>query len=360
MGGDEHMADTAQRPAGPERPWLNLLLLVGGFLALCLATLLLPHDPYIRYQQLLPTIQSGAVWGFERTELRDTAIDIAVVGNSRMQAGVSAPELQGALVAETGRDLHVANLAMPQEGRNAQYVVAKRLLQSHPELDLLIVSVVEQMPREGHPAFRNIADAGDVLDAPVLFNRDYFDDLAYLPYRQLSLFVQSALPRAFGNRRGLDDAGYPGDDFDTTHSFTTATGNYVDRDSYHTAEELLPPARERVQGITPPLLPASAADYEFAVERHYTREIARLAQANGTRVVFLYLPIYNYPLPVQDQAFYEQRGALLAADFLADDARNYSDYGHLNRHGSALLTDWLARQLVERELVPPRTTQAGE
>jgi len=204
------------------------------------------------------------------------------------------------------------------------------------------------MPREGHPAFRNMADAMDLVRAPILLNSEYFSDLAYVPYRQMSLFVQSIFPEPFGNHREFDRAGYVGNRLDTTLSFETPTGGRVDRDTIHSAEELMPGARTRARSITPPLLPAWAKDQEFAKERAYTRAIAALAKANGTRLAFLYSPIFHFEMPVQDSDFYTDRGTLLEARFIAADPRNFSDYGHVNRHGSAQVTDWLAERIVEK------------
>ena len=239
---------------GGARAWPLLALLALGFLAFNAATLLLPHDPYARYQQLLPTIQFRAVWGYERTVFDKTPIDVAVVGNSRLGAGVSAPQLQQQLSAALGRNVNVANLSMPQEGQNTHYVIAKRLLEHHPEVKLIILSAIGQMPREGHPAFRNLADARDVVGAPILLNADYANDLAFLPWRQISLFVQGLFPATFGIHDFAGSA-YDGPGYDTTASFRTPTGNYVDRDSIHSDAELRGQADARAATIDAPQLP---------------------------------------------------------------------------------------------------------
>lgn len=343
------MTDQPQNVETPvERsPWGLLGLMLATFFALNAATLLLPHDPYIRYQQLLPTLQYRAVWGYERMAFDKTPIDVAIIGNSRLQAAISSPALEDRLTRELGRPIHVANLSMPQEGQNVHYVIARQLMRTHPEVKLIIFSAIEQMPREGHPAFRNIAEASDLVSAPVLLNTEYFSDLSYVPYRQMSLFVQTLFPEAFGNHVAFDAANYIGPRFDSTRSFDTPTGGHVDRDGIHTAEELMPDARVRATSITPPLLPAWAKDQEFAKERFYTREIADLANANGTRLVFLYTPIFHFEMPVQDADFYTARGSLLEARFLAADPRNFSDYGHVNRIGAAKVTQWLGDRMVE-------------
>jgi len=332
--------------APQEQPWRLLALLVAGFLALCAATVLLPHDPYIRYQQLRPTIQFRTVWVYERLVFDRTPIDVAIIGNSRLQASISAPQLQAELSRKLGRPVHVANLSLPQEGRNAQFAIAKTLFQTHPEVQLVIMSAIEQMPRQGHPAFRNIADAGDIVRALLLLNSEYFEDLAYLPYRQLSLFVQTQFPKAFGLNASFNPAGYAGAGLDTTYSFDTPTGNHVDRDAVHPAADLMPSARERATSITPRLLPGWAAEQEFVKERTYTRRIAGLAQRKGTRSAFLYTPIFHFEMPVTDKDFYAARGPVLEARFVAADPRNFSDYGHVNRIGAVKVTRWLGERIV--------------
>lgn len=342
----------SSEPDGQRRTpcaWPLLGLLALAFVAFNAAVLALPHDPYIRYQQLLPTIQFRSVWGYERTVFDKTPIDIAIIGNSRLEAGVSAPALSAQLAERLGHPVRVANLSMPQEGRNTHFVIAKRLLEHHPEVKLIILSAIEQMPREGHPAFRNIADTGDVLRAPVIFNTAYFSDLAYLPWRQLSLFVRTRFPRFFGDR-SFADSDYVGDGYDSTTSFTTPTGNYVDRDSIVPERELRAPADRRAASITPPLLPAALASREFAIDTSYTEQIVALARRNGTKVAFLYLPIFAHPMPVQQQGYYTGLGPLLPALHLSSHPDWYSDYGHLNRRGSAALSRWLGDRLVEQGL----------
>jgi len=316
-------------------------------IVLCAAALALPHNPYIRFQQLAKTIQFGSQWIYERVDLDPAPIDVVIVGNSRLGAGVSGPQLQAALRQKTGdATLRVANVSMPQEGRNIHYVIVKRLLERHPEVKLIVLSAIEQMPRDGHPAFRDLADTGDVLGAPILINRDYANDVGILPYRQMSLFVQTRWPGLFGDVTRLDPRLYRGTDFDQSATFRLPDGKIVDRDTIQDRARLAATASERLRSITRPLLPASAADYEFAIERSYTRRIAAMARARGVSVMFLYLPIYTDREKMGDLDFYQEIGPVLRPDFLDGDYRLYSDYAHLNRYGTAKATAWLADQIV--------------
>lgn len=335
--------------AAPQVPDGRFWRLLGGalltFAGLFTLSVMLPHDPYVRYQQLAPTIQFRVIRSYERIVYDPTPIDIAFIGNSRVQAAVRAPLLADELSRRLGRPVHVENLALPQEGRNAQSVIAGLLLAHHPEVKLIVLSAIEQMPRDSHPAFRNIATVGEVFAAPPLVNRDYVTDIAYLPYRQLSLFAQTLAPSWFGTKPGFNPKDYAGTSFDTTASFRNPTGSWIDREATHGAGELRAAARARVEGIHPPVLPARFAGIEFAMERVYTRRIADRARANGTRIGFLYLPIFENHASVQAAGFYRHFGPILDARFLADDAVNYSDYGHLNRTGSLRLTEWLADRM---------------
>lgn len=327
------------------RPWLLLALVVASFFGLGAATLLLPHDPYVRYQQLAPTLHFRTVWTYERLAFDKTPIDIAIIGNSRLQSGIAAPIMQARLSERLGRPVHVANLAMPQEGRNSHDVIAQQLFKHHPEVKLVLLSAIEAMPRESHPAFRNIAEAPDIVRAPALINRSYLDDLAFVPFRQMSLFVQTQFPDAFGIH-GFSRKDYFGADFDTTRSFVSPTAGFVDMERTNTADQLRPSAQERVRSITPPQLPASLSWAEFPVELHYTAAIAARAKANGTAVGFIYLPIFENPEPLRQEAYYRGMGPVFTVGCVADKAALFSDYGHLNRPAAHRVSAMLADALL--------------
>lgn len=173
------------------------------------------------------------------------------------------------------------------------WVMARDLIAAHPEVSLILLSVIEQEPRVSHPAFRFLGSRGDILAAPVLLNRDWLTDLAALPYRQLSLFVQGAAPGLFELSPSFDSARYSGPEDDTTLTFTLPDGRVIDHDSIPPEPALRRVAADRIRNIPPPLLPEALADYEFAVERTYSRRIAALAAATDVDIGFIYLPIYT-------------------------------------------------------------------
>ena len=109
------------------------------------------------------------------------------------------------------------------------YLVARELVENHPETRIILLSVVERADLS-HPAFRYLADPIDFLRAPLFLNHYYFLDAAFLPYRQMSYFIQTYLPAWFGVSRTFRKD-YMGTGFDTTYSFYLPSGMLVDR--YH-------------------------------------------------------------------------------------------------------------------------------
>jgi hypothetical protein len=185
-----------------KRAWILLAELALCFSFYCVLSYFLPHDRYIRYQQLADSDLFRSRWVYERIHYDKTPIDVAIIGSSRLETSVSAPILEKELSEKLGRSIHVANLAIPQEGRNLHFLVARELLESHPETRIILLSVVERADLS-HPAFRYLADPIDLLRAPFLLNHYYFIDAAFLPYRQLSYFVQTYLPGWFGVSRAF-------------------------------------------------------------------------------------------------------------------------------------------------------------
>lgn len=344
----DHSVKTAPdlAPASPPKAGALLVMALATFLGLFVLAAVLPHDPYIRYQQLEKTLHFRTTWGYERIVFDEAPIDIAIIGNSRLGSGISAPTVSQVMSEKLGRPINVVNFSMAQEGRNSHYALAKLLYQHHPEVKLVVLSAIEEMPRQGHPAFRNIAEARDILTAPALINREFFNDLAFLPFRQLSLWLYSIAPQSFGWRQ-FDPAKYRGSDFDTTTSYTNPEGEFIDRRIIVAADELRAPARARISSITPAVLPPALNRYEYAVEYTYTAMIDDLVRRHGGETAFLYLPVFENPEPLRQAPFYEAKGHVFTAECLAPDAGVYWDYGHLTEAGakraSVMLGETFAR-----------------
>jgi len=325
------------------KAWQLIGVLVAGFAILCVLSVLLPHNRYIRFQQFDQSDLFRLRWDYERIHFDPTPIDVAIIGSSRVEAAISGPELEAALSKKLGRPIHVANLAVPYEGRNLHSIVAKELLANHPETKLILVSVVERADIS-HPAFRYISDVRDVLHAPLWINHYYVIDAAFLPYRQMSYFVQSLFPSWFGKSNSAR-TDYLGTGFDSTQTFRIPGGRLIDRYLVGPPQKLEKEAEELKTGLGNGdgnwVRPSAWYTLNAPLEPVYTARLAEMAKEHGAQVVFVHLPFYS-SLPGQyDHAAYERLGPLLDAQQFSNDPHSYADGGHFNRYGIAKISPWL-------------------
>ena len=325
--------------------WKLLVWLALCFTSYCAIAYFLPHDRYVRFQQLTDSDFFRTRWVYERIHYDPTPIDVAILGSSRLETAVSAPVLEKELSEKLGRPIHVANLAIPQEGRNLHYLMTRELLENHPETRIILVSVVEQADLS-HPAFRYLADPGDLLRAPLVLNHYYFPEAAFLPYRQMSYFFQSLFPRWFGLSRTFR-SDYAGTGFDTTYSFHLPSGLFVDR--YH----VMP--KDQLEAATAQYIidrgggtwrqPSQWYALNNPLEQEYTRRLVSVAKTHCVETLFVRLPFYKSPPHMYDEAFYRSQGVLLDPQELSTNPQNYGDSGHFNRSGTDLVSAWLDKAI---------------
>jgi hypothetical protein len=332
---------------GTGKALLLLGVLLGSFVILCVLSVLLPHNRYIRYQQFDQSDLFKLRWVYERIHDDPTPIDVAIIGSSRVEAALSAPDLGAALSRKLGRPIHVANLAVPYEGRNLHYIIAKELLASHPETKIILLSVVERADIT-HPAFRYVADTKDVLRAPWFINHYYAVDAAFLPYRQMYYFVQSIFPTWFGKSLALRND-YLGTDWDSTQSFRTPTGRFIDRNLVASPQRLASGSAEMKSGLGNGdgywVQPSSWYALNAPLEPVYATRLAAMATQCGAHVIFVHLPFYSSIPQQYDHAAYERLGPLIDAQQFSTEPHFYADEGHFNRYGIQKVSPWLSSAL---------------
>ncbi len=320
--------------AGLFRPWrwtLTAILLVG--FASAGAAMLLPDNPYQRWQLLALTSQRRVLWIYQRLHYNPAPIDVAFLGTSRTGAAVNVQRLRADLAA-AGRPVNITDLSLPENGRDLHWVIAQQLLAAKPP-KLLIIGVIEQPSRFGHPGFKYLAPAADVVDPGYLGNLNYPTNLIYLPYRQMYLAAASVFPGTFG----LAPA------YDPRHPATDDATMLWKSTKVRTRKWLDDGARVYRRGISPPRFGPRFANEEFGDERAYIGKIVALARQHRVRVAFLFLPYYSGPSLLQERTYYERYGRVLDASFVATHDRWYYNLAHVNDRGSAIITDWLAPRI---------------
>lgn len=335
------------------RAWLLLALFAICFISYCVLTYLLPHNRYVRYQQLADSDLFRSRWVYERIHYDKTPIDVAIIGSSRLETSVSAPTLERELSEQLGRPIHVANLAIPEEGRNLHYLVARELVENHPETRVILLSVVERAD-VSHPAFRYLANPVDLLRAPLFINHYYFLDAAFLPYRQMSYFVQTLFPAWFGVSRAFRKD-YMGTGFDTTYSFYLPSGKLVDRYHVMPQDKLEANSRQMINELGGTWRqPSRWQALNFPLEQEYTKRLVDVAKKHCVEVIFVRLPFYRSPPHMYDEAFYRDLGPLLDAEQLNNNPQTYGDAGHFNRYEIDLVSAWL-KESINPYLSPLKT-----
>lgn len=309
-----------------------------------MAAAALPDNPYQRFSTLENTIQKRARWIYERIHYDPAPIDVAIIGPSRSGAAVDSPQLQADLAA-LGDRLNTVNFSLAENGRDLHWVIVEEMLKAKAP-KLIVIGVIEKPGRYGHPAYKYVAPAGEVVDPGFPGNLEYLSNLVYLPYRQMRLFAAQAFPTVFALPARFDPARYAGSNPVRPATFVAGAGNDVDHEIVLSQAALASQVRRYEAGVRPPVLGARFADIEFGDERTYVARIAAMARARGIRVAFLFLPYYTGPHVIQERAFYERYGPIIDASFLSSHADYYSDVAHLNRRGSAVLTHWLAPRVA--------------
>ncbi len=313
--------------------------------ALVVAVLLLPVSPYIRYQNLNDTIYARAKWIYERIHYDPAPIDVVFIGSSRTGAAVYPSQLEPALKAR-GIDAAVVNFSLPSTGFDIRDTIIRELY-SEKKPRLIVFSVVEAFPRDGHEAFGEIATEGEIAGAPLIVNRNLPQNLLRLPMRQLSLSLASWMPETYGWQGQFNPATYAGTTSDL-HEILRSDSDIAEFGTTEHADVLAKEAARRKREITPPILPDSLAWVEFGVSRSYVERIAKLAEANGTEIAFLFLPFYTGPEAPMEERWLDQFGPVWKADLIRDDPNNYRDSGHAapTARVVGMVTNWLADRVA--------------
>lgn len=348
-------ARTARRARSHLSAAQYLGVVAAVFIAFFVATIFLPHNPYIRYQSFKGTIFERLGWAYERLVYDPTPIDVLIVGSSRTARGANMAYLEAAL-AERGQPLHVANISIPASGFDWRLTVIREALKHHPEIKLVIWELVEVFPRDGHQAFGDLATTRQILAAPWLINRTLPQNLAALPYRQLELALASRMPEVFGYRQGFDPARYAGttpdhrvfNDPNWTPGDEAAQLGNLDH-----AQAVAKESKQRRHEITWPVLPAALGGMEFGVSRHYVDELVALSKQQDFDLAFLFLPFYEGYPDALEADWVTERGAYWSAGFLMQDPANYIDAAHPSQIGIEKITPWLAGHIAEA--LPPVT-----
>lgn len=334
-------------------PKLRPLPLLGVAAAIAAALLvlvsLLPHDPYVRFQQLShESVHYQRVkWIYERIHFDQQPIDIAFIGTSHTQSGVNSAIVEAALAAQ-GDQRRVVNFAVPHLGRDLEYLVARELLESR-HLDTLVVEVQQVESRSPHPGFQRLATVADIVSAPLFINTGEVDNLARLPMRQLELFAKTERPDWFGIQAGFLPEKYEGAHFDDTYRLH---GMDKPRTEVHLRayfdKELINIRADMAEKRATAAHYAKLGPLDNALYRYndiYLDKLVALAQRHSVKLVFMYLPFLGASPTPERQAWFAQQGQVIVPLAVIGDEKLWLNADHLNFDGAKALSAWLGETL---------------
>jgi len=333
--------------------WAKLMRFVLSIVVvtLCILALmiLLPHDKFLRYLALNDGQAPTAHWIYERINRDPTPIDIAFVGTSRTAFSIHSARMQKQL-EELDSPAHVVNLHIVKMGRNMQFVVAKELL-THRKVSLLVLEMDDIEVRSPHPDFIYLADGSDVIGAPLFINFRYWSDLARLPGRQFGLFADTQLQKRGWATSTFLPPPYEGSNFDHSEFILTQDGVRHDRDTHYTRAQIEALSKSENNKVTPRILPESLDWLEYRMPRYYIEKILSLAEASGTRVVFLYLPKYGAPKSCETCGPWYGAHVTINPWAEMQSPGLWEDEAHMNWDGAKVVTDFVATEIVSRHLL---------
>ena len=298
-------------------------------LALSAAVCLLPENRYQRWQLMDSSLDGRLRWIYERIHDDPRPIDVAILGASRAQLGLGAAAIEQQL-AEHGKHANVVNFSLEGSGRNIQWAILDEIYKA--KSPKAIVLEVDQQPFPvGHFAFKYVAPADAIVLPPTPFLHNYLYDLAYLPIRKVRLFGANLFPGLFGLTKQFDPELYARRRTDYTTSFPGEFGKIVDMEHAVPRAVLLAEPREPLPQTS---LVRAISRINGGEDHLYLRKIAEAAKAHGTKLIFVYLPMFNNSGTISDVDFLKSYGLVVDNGDLAQRDELYENWSHLNHAGS--------------------------
>lgn len=311
----------------------------------------LPDDPFQRWQLTDAKWYRQLFWAYNRIHFDERPIDIAIMGSSKTLLGLNAEHLERK-IAEAGVPLKVANLSILGAGRNVQWSIAEELLQKRAP-KLIILGVEDTTYPWGHPGFKYVGSPSEILFPPEPLLKDYFKDLAYLPWRQATLLAARVAPQLVGLKPKFDPGAYTLKQPAETVTKWIDDEVMVDRDAELTEAELLAQIAARTSEAPSRLDRVLLSCCNEGDDHVYIKKIADLASAHNTPILFIHMPHFHGAASTSERGFLEPRGFIVDGGVIAEltnEPQYYENWRHLNNKGAIKLTDYLAATLLKRQL----------
>ena len=308
-----------------------ILFMLVGALATVIFLFALPKDRLIAFANMRQDYIKGH-WYYDRLFRDPRPIDVAFIGTSHTNGDIKDGLVERLLRERYGRKLHVANLGLPEHGRNLHHMVARDLFETKSPR-LLVLEVKAYESRKSHHLYGRLARVDDIIRPAAAINPSVFRDVLSGLRWQLEQFV---LPESLPKYSSLPDYGFHNND----------------KGVRLTAAEMEKQVEKRKKVAVESYLGDRWDAIEFMFPRHYVSKIVEMARSRDTRIAFIYLPYFGAPPTPRDYERYLQVGDVwLPPPRIMDDPGYWKDFGHLNTWGAVELAPWVASQ-VDRAQEP--------
>lgn len=283
------------------------------------------RDTAYSYAPITDTDDGGKLaWVHERVK---RPIDYAFIGSSHTLRGIDDELIENAVHGAGYRSVKVCNLGRNFIGRNLDYLVVKELLERQKPR-VIFLEVPDRIPVGGHVLFPILADRKDFFSAANAGNARLARDLNTAFNSRFDTLAASVCRSVPKQRR-----------------FRYGEHGYLAVDGRLDAPEAA--GINAQKGVLEKYFPAVyrlLQEEDTGYRCAYTERIVRLARQKGTRVVFLYLPIFNkHDIPKG----YRKEDILFPPAGIFDKAENFADIAHLNPRGAQQLSVWLAGKVAQ-------------
>lgn len=287
-------------------------------------------DKQFTYRFVKGECSNRASWIYDRIFLAEKELDILFLGASQTAATVDDAFIEKWLTESAGRPLSVVNMGYCRGGRDIQYVMLKDVY-VHKKPGLLVIEVTEEEPKKSHPVFPYLAEGRDLFGSAVFFNQRYPQALwkglvIRFEYVKRLIFRSPAEAGSHSADHGFFPSEATADEAVLSQNRSTWTNRLARRKSL--------------------LL----RNMETRYSRHYLEKMVSMAEANRSKVIFLYMRESGSGLqePVMADYYRSIAPVLILPDSVFANPANWSDAMHLNTSGAALASEFIAEQLARQ------------
>lgn len=315
-----------------------LLKLILFFILLLIPVVILfkaPYEEEFVWHFIEGDCYNHGAWIFDRICRNPTPIDIAFIGSSHTIHAFQEKKMEELLASSD----HLTNLGYCRAGRNFEYALLKMLLK-YKTPKMVVIEVNEDEAKNSHEIFAYISSSGDVLTTPTLVNRDYFLDVYHAAQARIEYF----------KARYIFKKATPAPD-PTLYGYGEADRKALKEE----LEQNVNAWAKRLKRTEYPSIRKIQMKYPFS----YLSKMIQLLNDKHIPIAFVYLPESGSKLQSPRYAsYYQNLGTLfIPPSTIFADCDNWMDATHFNDKGSAIFSEWMARQLKKELCIAPESPQ---